>query len=202
MIQPHPRTRPFRASHRLLKTTTLTLVLAFPLGWGGCIFSPAKGKGKIQLPVYEANKFPEAVLRNLAKAYTNRDSTEYKSLFDLNYEGTSIDQFDTTPQLLTLRWADEESHIRALARSTVSSINLQLSGRLQPFHDGGDPEGWATIQDPFFTFKIYDQNYEYIIVPQSAPAVNRITMKFIPSATSPTDTTWKIIRLQEVRDRS
>ena len=168
------------------------------LALGGCIFSPAKGKGKIDPPIYEANRFPESVLRNLVKAYTNKDSTEYKSLFDESYEGTSIDQLDPTPQLLNLRKADEAQHISGLARSTVSSITIQLRANFGQFHDAGDPVGWATIQDPFITFRIYDLQDVWVIVPP-VEGTNRATFKFIPSATSPSDTTWKIVRFIETR---
>lgn len=175
----------------------LTFVCLFAITWTGCIFSPAKGKSKVEPPVYEPNRFPESVVRNLIKAYAARDSAEYKSLFDDKYKGTSIDQFDQTPQLLTLTKADEESHIRALARSTVSSILLSPSPRLQRFRDEGDPAGWETIQNPFTLFWIYDQDFRYDIIPQ-AKGTNFIIFKFISTATSPADTTWKIILFSEI----
>lgn len=164
---------------------------------GGCIFSPNKGSEKVPPITYEPNRFPEAVLRNLAKAYKQKDSTTYVSLYDTDYQGSSIDQLDPTPQLLSVTWADEATHIGALSRSSVSDIEAELVPILRRFNDGGDPPGWATIQDPFGRMIITDPavSTEYIVRLDQILHI----YKFIPYPGTGTDTTWKIIRWTEVR---
>ncbi len=170
------------------------LLCAFPLG--GCgkkhhIIGPDP-----QPPIYQQPSVPEVVLQNLALAYARRDSTEYKSLFDSLYTGTSINMKDPSPQFLTFTKADEAVHIAFLAKSTtIASIDLQLRNLVRST-DAGDPPGWALIQNPIFSLTIYDGSNSYDV----GVNTETIEFRFIPTldSSSPTDTTWKIIRWTEV----
>jgi len=146
-------------------------------------------------PRYPALTSPELVLVALKTAYTGKDSTEYKLLFDQNYLGTSVDQSTQTP-IDTLTFADEARHIAALARSTTAIVELQLTPAMVRGADPGDPPGWALIQNPIFDVTIYDGPNAYYV------ALWHETMEFrfipTPDSTSPTDTTWKIIRWPEI----
>lgn len=147
-------------------------------------------------PRYPVLSSPANVLVALAKAYASLDSAEYKSLFDDGYQGSSINQKDPSPQLVTFTKADEARHIAALAKSTtVTSIQLQLRNLVRST-DAGDPPGWALMQNPIFSLTIFDGPNSYDV----AASTETIEFRFIPTldSTSPTDTTWKIIRWTEV----
>ena len=188
-----------RSSRRLAGRLVVAAVLL------GAVFVTGCGKKKhyITAPVpprslYEEPVAPEAVLRNLALAYSTRDSTEYKSLFDENYQGTSIDQAAPSPPTLTYTKADEARHIAALAKSaTITSIELRLTLALARFTDVGDPPGWASIQNPIQLLAIYDGADAYVV----DLGREYTEFKFIPTTpapSSPSDTTWKIIRWTEI----
>ncbi len=153
----------------------------------------------IQPPPYPVLSSPANVLTALQKAYVARDTTEYILLFDGNYQGSSIDQTDPSPQPTLFTKADEAHHIASLVKSTtVTDVELDLKPELLRFSDGGDPPGWATIQNPVLRLQINDGPSSYII----SVATESMEFKFIPTtpdSTSPTDTTWKIIRWTEVK---
>ncbi|MBI4365078.1 MAG: hypothetical protein HY568_06590 [Candidatus Latescibacteria bacterium] len=151
----------------------------------------------IQPPAYEIPFAPEVVLSNLAKAYRTKDSTEYRSLFDDNYQGTSIDMRDPSPQLLMFTKAEESQHIAALARRPAVLVNLQLRPVLVRTADSGDPAGWAVIQNPIFALEISD-GLDLLVVGLDEELIE---FHFIPTldSSSPTDTTWKIAKWVEVR---
>ncbi len=138
-----------------------------------------------------------AVLYNLRLAYTGRDSTEYKSLYNDNFQGTFLDQNDPAPQLATYYKSDEAQHIAFVARNTAI-LDLVISPTITQIVDLGDPPGWITIQNPFHTLQIDGINGSRKIVPG---AEDRIDMKFIPipPTSTPGDTTWQIIRVGEFR---
>ena len=177
----------------------LALTCAWVLLLSGCIFDPKKGESpKIVPPKYDPPASPELVMSNLAKAYAARDSAAYKGCFDFTYLGTSIDQTDPSAVLDTLYFADEARHIAGLAKSTtISNVLLQLVPSIVRTSDAGDPVGWALIQNPVYKLEIDDGATSYIIPISS----ETIEFRFIPTldSTSPTDTTWKIIRWTEVR---
>ncbi len=183
------------ASAGVRAAVAITLLL---LAFAGCgkkhrVLRPVSG------PRYPVLSSPANVLAALAIAYSSRDSVEYKLLFHDNYQGSSLDQGNPLPQLLTYTKADEARHIAALAKSTtVSSVDLQLVPMLYRFTDMGDLPGWATISNPVFRLSIFDGPETYEIIPSE----ELMEFKFIPrtpDSTSPTDTTWKIIRWTEVR---
>jgi len=169
----------------------------------GCIFSPHQG-GKVikPPPIYAKNTSPEAVLDNLRKSYTNKDSLEYKLLYDDTYQGSFIDQRDPTPVLATYFKTDEAAHIAFLARG-AQTVDLVLSASLVRVTNLGDPPGWITIQDPFQVLHIQGTTADGSAGDFSiSPGVeDSIEMKFvpIPPSGSEPDTTWQIIRVVEIR---
>ena len=184
--------------YKRLAVVCSSLIL-LPL-FSGCIFSPKKGGGGVPPPDYALPITPGLVLGNLALAYSHKDSTEYKSLFDDNYQGTSLDQQDPSAQLLTYTKADEAMHIAGLARSTtVTEVRLELLAAMIRITDAGDPPGWALIQDPIVTLSISDSPTSYEVTPTDETT----EFHFRPTldSSSPTDTTWTIVKWVEVRRR-
>ena len=169
----------------------------------GCIFSPKRGKGggPPPPPVYEIPSTPEFVLKNLAAAYAARDSNEYKSLFDSNYTGTSIDQ--TQPVLTTLPFTkdSEAQHISALARNPdIRYVEMQLvpPGGMIRILDLSDPPGWVMIQNPVIKVQIFEPDTTREVKIDSGETIEFRFKPKTPDASSPTDTTWQIIRWTEI----
>ena len=142
---------------------------------------------------------PQNVLHNLLLSYQNRDSTEYKSIYDSSYTGTSTDLNDPPgSQLLTFRYADEVAHIAALARSTsIISVVLDFgpssSWTRLASEDPSHPE-WAVIQVAYVHGEIND----VATTVYSFQSVNPMIFAFTPTVAAPGDTTWKIIRWTEI----
>jgi len=182
-----------RAFHFLFRLI-LVMALCVPLATGCGKKDTIVGPGPAA-PKYPELTSPENVLIALKTAYVGKDSTEYKLLFDLSYMGISLDQTSSAPAD-TFTFADEARHIAALPRSTVW-VDLQLKPTMARSVDLGDPTGWALIQDPIQTLTIYDGPNTYPIAPSNETMEFRFIPK-TPDSTSPTDTTWKIIRWLEV----
>jgi len=182
-----------------MRYSRLALVCAgLALLLSGCIFSPTKGPGGggIEPPKYDIPSSPIFVIRNLKKAYVAKDSVAYKACFDPAYFGQSQDQTTQDP-IDTLTFAKEAEHIAVLARSTAI-VDLQLRPTMVRSTDLGDPAGWALVQNPIQSLTITDGQNEYVV-----PVVDEtIEFRFIPKtpdSSSPTDTTWKIIKWLEIR---
>lgn len=178
--------------------------LAAVTALGGCIFSPEKSPPKGKDPiVYVANEYPDRVLYNLVLAYANRDSVNYLKLLDYAYEGTSEDLTDGTS--VRLFNADERDHIQAFAEATtITKVFFTLGSesswnRLQsddPIH----PE-WAVIQITGSQFLLQiDDNQQGTLLVQDPQDTH--VFKFSPTlnATSQTDTLWKLVRWEEIRN--
>ena len=164
----------------------------------GCIFSPRKGAGGggTEPPKYDIPLSPEYVMFNLKKAYTAKDSVAYKACFDLSYFGTSQDQTTQNP-IDTLTFAEEARHIAYLARTTAN-VELVLKPAMTRSTDSGDPPGWALIQNPIQSLGIYDGPNIFIVTPTQETIEFRFIPK-TPDSSSPTDTTWKIIKWNEIK---
>src|SRR5258705_3562762 len=193
---------PMGTGSYLLRSRALRSVLQVGLAIAVCVAVVAgcgkkdKIVGPPATPRYPALTSPELVLVALRTAYTGKDSTEYKLLFDQDYLGTSVDLRTQSP-IDSLTFADEARHISALAqRSGIAVVELQLTPTLVRSVDPGDPPGWALIQNPIQSLAIYDGPYSIFV------EVGNETMEFrfipTPDSTSPTDTTWKIIRWSEI----
>ena len=167
----------------------------------GCIFSPKKddgGGGGGGGNLYPELTEPALVLEALQLAYQNRDSVEYKLLYDSTYVGTSTDLNDPPgTQVSTFRYADEVAHIAALQRSTtISSVVFDLAPKNTwtrlASDDVSHPE-WALIQIGQWSVEINDGATLY-----SAHSTNPISFLFKPTAgAAPGDTTWTIVRWNE-----
>jgi hypothetical protein len=147
-------------------------------------------------PKYGIPSSPLIVMTNLKTAYTAKDSAAYKACFDPGYLGESQDQTTQNP-IDTLTFTREAQHISFLARSTTAIVDLQLVPIIVRSADLGDPPGWAMIENPVHSLSI-DDGATSISVALSRESM---TFKFIPKtpdSTSPTDTTWKIIRWSEI----
>jgi len=133
-------------------------------------------------------------------AYTARDSNETKQVYDSGYVGTSTDLNDPPEsQVSTFSFYDEARHVAVLAKSTtITSIVLDLgpssSWTRLPSDDVSHPE-WAMIQINAGNLhgQIYDGATSY-----SFSSTHPMTFTFVPTVATPGDTTWKIIRWNEV----
>ena len=165
----------------------------------GCIFSPTKGPGGggPEPPKYEIPQEPNIVLENLKKAYTAKDSLAYQACFDARYVGRSQDQTGTDT-IYTFTFADEARHIEVLAQSRTAIAELQLIPKMVRSADLGEDPAWALIQNPIQSLTIYDGNYTYY-VPLDKEIIEFHFIPKTPDSSSPTDTTWKIIKWTEIR---
>jgi hypothetical protein len=147
---------------------------------------------------YPARTSPQNVLSALTMAYAKRDSIEYKSLYDSTYVGTSTNLNDPPGnQTTTFYLYDEGAHIAALARTTtITSVVLDFgpssSWTRLASDDPSHPE-WAVMQVNNMNLQIYDGATLY-----SGQATNPMTFTFRPSVAAPGDTTWKIVRWNEL----
>jgi hypothetical protein len=120
----------------------------------------------------------------------------YKACFDPGYLGESQDRTTQSP-IDTLTFANEARHIASLARSATVIVDLQLKPTMTRSADLADPPGWATSENPIQSLSIYDgANSIFVDLYQES-----MSFKFIPktpNSTSPTDTTWKIIKWSEI----
>ena len=156
-------------------------------------------------PTYPKLSSPVNVLEALEQAYEARDSVEFKLLYnDSLYVGTTFDQRNPgNPVQLTFYKADEVRHVAALARNfSITNIDLIFPPVLDRFTDLSDPQGWATIQilpSSGLRLEISDASTQTTYsIPSDKETVE---FKFIPNApdsSSPTDTTWQIVRWSEV----
>ena len=193
--------RPGRYAPRVSASVALTLAIAL---CSALLVGCAK-KDKIVGPgerffLYPKLSSPFNVLAALETAYECRDSVEFKLLYDSLYVGRTFDQRDPgNPGQYTFNKADEVRHVASLAKNPSVTIDLTYPPVLTRVTDLSDPPGWATIQTSGLRLEIDDGSIatSYFI------ASDRETMefKFIPTSpdsTSPTDTTWKIVRWSEV----
>ncbi|TMQ58848.1 MAG: hypothetical protein E6K75_04825 [Candidatus Eisenbacteria bacterium] len=165
----------------------------------GCGSDHVVGPGSPPVSKYPKLINPYSVLDALQIAYQDKDTTEIKVLYHDQYDGSSIDQTDPAPATVTFTKANEVAHVSALRHSSsIGSINLTSAPGRERFSDGADPPGWATIRNPFTAIEISDATTTRTV------DMAHITMEFkfipkTPDSSSPTDTTWKIIRWTEVR---
>ena len=191
--RPHPVRTIRLPAHRLVGVALMVCVIAL----AGCSAKNRITKPDVQ-PKYPVLSTPQNVMAALARAYGWRDSVEYALLFDDNYQGTSTDPYlPPGEETLNFTKADEAAHIGALARSrTISYVNVDFGPSPERATDAADSVGWATIQVQYFVLAIQDNVTSYY-----ANSSN-VAMEFkfkptTPAPSSPTDTTWKIIRWSE-----
>jgi hypothetical protein len=144
---------------------------------------------------------PQNVLSNLVRAYTSRDSVEYKLLYDDAYLGISRDAVFYPVTIDSFSKNDEARHISALARALdVVHVDLDFgpSSTWTRFpYAGGNPD-WATILVHNPRVAIFLGSGDDFQV----SGVDLFEFSFAPTTpapASPTDTTWQIVRWTEVR---
>lgn len=138
-------------------------------------------------------------------AWESRDSVRIDSVYAIEYQGSSLDQGD--PNSGTLRYAksDEVRVVGEMARSLeIVAVDMNLSSPSTWFftHNASDPPGWVTVTIRFFTITVDLSN----MTTHRASTADRtdlwlfdFTLKPIPDSASPTDTTWQVVRWNEVR---
>ncbi len=192
-----PTRIPFKSAYLAVAAALLASIMS------GCIFNPKRDDGGPPPPPAEYPKLisPLDVLDALSLAYRQRDSVEFKLIYDDSYTGTSTDQQNPGGTLqIQFTKSDELSFIEALRRkSTITGVLLTFPPNPLRFTDLSDPLGWQTISIPSntMTLEISDSPTAYTI-----STASQFEFKFIPTtpdSTSPTDTTWKIIRWTEFR---
>ncbi len=158
------------------------------------------GGGPPPPPKYPLLIDPYSVMHAYQLAYQARDSVEMKLLYDNQYVGTSTDQSSPGgPVTSTFSKADEVSSVGAMAKKiTITSVSLGVPSVLTRLRDDADPPGWALIQFPvgLVTLKVDDGQTTHVIIPDKESFEFRFA-PMAPDSTSPTDTTWKIIRWRE-----
>jgi len=176
-------------------------VLALALLVGGCGRDKIVSGGPAPTPprIYQILLNPYSVMDVLKTAYERRDTTEIKALYDNTYQGTSLDQTDHTPTILTFFKFDEVKHVAAMAHDpSLLHVSMILTPAMQRFTDPADPPGWATIQNPIASLEVSDSTASHTVDIGN----DLMEFKFVPrtpDSTSVTDTTWKIIHWTEVR---
>ncbi len=150
---------------------------------------------------YPALTSPQAVIQAMVLAYVRRDAAETGLVYDGAYQGLSVDLTAISPNdTLAFTKADEVAHVAGLGRlGGGTTVSCELYPSLARFRDGADPPGWATIQNPLGAIEVNDGPTTYHVDPST------LTMEFkfapaTPDSTSPTDTTWKIVRWLEVKN--
>lgn len=144
---------------------------------------------------------PENALKQLEYVYTKRDSIGIKSVWDSTYVGTSTNLTEPPgSQTLNFTYVDEVEHVAAMARShgiTSVILSFGVPTRL-PSSDVSHPE-WATIQIPGSNIglEIID-GADVFQLPAGGISESFSFKPTTPDSTSPTDTTWKIVRWTEL----
>jgi hypothetical protein len=143
---------------------------------------------------------PENALKQLEYVYTKRDSTGIKALYDSTYAGTSTDETALPgSQVLNFTYADEVEHVAAMARAReISSVILSFGTLTRlPSNDVSHPE-WATIQIAGSNMSLEIDALDAVELHASGISESFSFKPTTPDSTSPTDTTWKIVRWSEL----
>jgi len=151
-------------------------------------------------PALSVRSTPQDVLKYLEYVYSNRDSVAIKSIYDSTYVGISTDMTNQTLQVLEFGYSDEVAHVAALARAhSISSVTLKFRNLIRlGSGDVSHPE-WATIQVPGSNMLLEIEDGPEGFNLASAGITEAFSFKpTAPDSTSPTDTTWKIVRWSEV----
>lgn len=184
----------------------IVLVLAAPLLFLGCGGdTPTKPKTS-QYILYPIRSTPKNAVLYMAVAFANRDTVRTDSVYADDYEGASTDLTDLSPTTFVFFKSDEIRALGNMARSnSITLVQMDLgspAGWLQ-VHNLADPPDWTTIQVPSFHIYVNDTVEGELSV--RAPASGQINVfeftlrPTTPDPTSPTDTTWAIVRWRESR---
>lgn len=169
----------------------------------GCLFSPDEKppKGDTPPPDYPGQFSPAATLLTMVLSYEARDSVTTKAVYDDAYKGESLDPsgFFNDPDITK---QEEVDHVRGLhdapgiVRVSLDFGNMNSWQRIPP--DAADPPEWAQIQINTARIQIDDINAVPGQTTTYESANQALTYTFRPVATAPAETTWTIIRWQEI----
>ena len=184
----------------------IVLVLAATFVVMGCGKDPVKPEPAKPF-VYPDRSTPDNTLRRMTFAFANRDTGVTASVYADDYEGTSTDMV-YSPTTLTFTRADEVKVVEAMAGSSITTIGCDFYSPATWVHThySADPVGWVTIQVPDYNIYLYDSvRGEFQTRSPSSGMIHffEFTLKpTTPDATSPTDTTWTIVRWKEIVDNT
>lgn len=127
------------------------------------------------------------------------------SVYANDYEGTSQDLIDPSPVNLTFTKSDEIKVVRGMAMASLTYVNFDLYSQATWPHVyyASDPPDWITIQIPYFKIEVRGASGDGYTA-RSPSAGETWLFEFTlrpttPSPTSPTDTTWSVVRWAESR---
>jgi len=184
-------------------TTCLWAVLVFAALLAGCSGDIPEKPKPINTTQPSVRSTPQDVLKYLANVYSIRDSVAIKSIYDSTYTGVSTDLLQPLgSQHLNFTYADEVEHVAALARThTITSVKLSFGSMVRLQSDDITHPEWAHIEMSSLTDMTLDieDGPNSVTVGPAASAAESFSLKpTTPDSTSPTDTTWKIVRWYEL----
>ncbi|HTM00050.1 MAG TPA: hypothetical protein VL503_02855 [Candidatus Omnitrophota bacterium] len=158
---------------------------------GGCDICPQP----FQYPAFDT---PQHAILNLKYAWERRDSVRTRLVYDDAYQGTSTDSDHST---LTFTKDQEVGVVWSMGKDqNIVSIHFTTPPETTWVrqHYASDPDGWAAIQIPGVTVQVDDAVQGTLI----ASGMALFQFKLVPTldSSSPTDTTWKVIRWTEVKN--
>lgn len=181
---------------RLLSGAAAALMIAG--GLAGCGDDDPVKPPTIEPP--PALDTPQHVILNLKYSWELRDSVRTKVIYDDAYEGTSTDNRNGGPTLTFTK--DQEVHtVWAMGKSQdVQSVSFRLrpESTWVRLSYPTDPAGWTAIQLQGVDIQVEDLSMGTLIANNSS----FFEFRFVPTldASSPTDTTWKIVRWTEIKN--
>lgn len=191
-----------RLRSRVLPLVRPTLILAAALIGAGCgLLNPDKGGPPPPPPFqYPDLSTPQNVVLNLKYVWELRDSLRAKLIYDDAYRGVSTDnKAGTAP--IEFSKGQEVASVWSLGKSQdVQSVTFKLRPETTwvRLNYPTDTAGWTALQLQGVDIQVEDAAQGTLIANSS----NFFEFKFVPTldAASPTDTTWKIIRWEEIRN--
>ena len=184
---------------RRVVSLVLCLFTVFGLGCG--LFDPPDKPPPPPPDPYPPLNSPQNTLLNLKLAWQSQDSLRAKLIYDDEYIGTSADQTDPGSPVLTYFKLQEVYVLEIMGkRQEINSVSFDISPEqtwVRLRHEG-DPEGWATIAIPDINIQVDDIVHGLLV----ASDESLFEFKFKPYVNAPGDTTWRIIRWNEIRTGS
>ena len=185
-----------------VRATILSAVVLSALALGGCGQRGSNDGHLIDSTPpfqYPDLSTPQNAIWNVKYAWERRDSVRTEALYDDTYQGSSTDGSGTI--LFT-----KDREIAAVAEMARDANVATVSFNLQPENPwirlryAGDPPGWTALLLPVGAVNILvDDVMSGTWVANSS---DFFEFKFAPTldGTSPTDTTWQIVRWTEIKN--
>lgn len=158
--------------------------------------------------VYPTRSTPENALLYMAAAFERRDSVRTDSVYADEYEGSSVDMTDPIPLVFHFPESDEVRIVSKMSQSSSISfirVDFGSTNTWLRSHTVADPPEWVTLQIPSFIIEVHDAIEGEFRTSAPSPGVTQVfefTLKpTTPDSTSPTDTTWVIVRWVESRSQ-